>query len=293
MSSDRKKLIKEIISSASRAKIQAATIAILVFGCITITGGYFLLGSQSGRVDTVAQKEGGPSSHPVFSVLGLTMASSPSVADELSQIEDASSEKNGKWFGLCKKRSVNSINDFRRTVENDPALSVYYSGFNWEEAKLGSLKEDVMAYVSHRKGDVIKKTAKAIKLPKGDGYITDGVRTARTYCCNDIVLTPSAGPPNTLLPPPAVPPVGTLGAPPELFVPKGTPPATFSFPSVSDIPGTSVYPLGRRTSSQNPSDPPSHPPSSPVPEPGTLFLMGAGLVALAAVGRKNNFRSRN
>ena len=35
-------------------------------------------------------------------------------------------------------------------------LSVYYAGFNWDEAKIGSLKEDVIAYVAHRKGDVIQ-----------------------------------------------------------------------------------------------------------------------------------------
>nr|WP_321464731.1 PEP-CTERM sorting domain-containing protein [uncultured Desulfobulbus sp.] len=198
------------------------------------------------------------------------------VKQEISQIEDASSEKDGKWLGLCQKQSIKSIEDFRRTVENDPTLSVYYAGFNWEEAKLGSLKEDVMAYVSHRKGEVIAQTAKPIKLPKGDGFITDGVRTARTYCCNDIELTPSAGSPT---PGSSVfPPVDPLGALPQLLAPQHLPLTIPSYPLLSNSPGNIVY-------DRTPDSPPKDSTSPPVPEPGTLLLMGVGLLALAAVGR--------
>ncbi|MDD2465063.1 MAG: PEP-CTERM sorting domain-containing protein [Desulfobulbus sp.] len=210
-----------------------------------------------------------------------TVASSAKDADKLTQFEDASSQKNGKWYGLCQKRSVQSLEDFRRTVENDPALSVYYAGFNWEEAKLGNLKEDVMAYVAHREGDVIKKTAKPIKLPKGDGYITDGVRTARTYCCNDIDLTPSAGNPNPSPPLGALPPAAPLAATPALLPPASGPRTTtssFPLPPIVPWPGTHY--------SEPPSPTPPAPPTPAVPEPGTLLLMSVGLLALAAFGRK-------
>ena len=49
---------------------------------------------------------------------------------DITKIEDASSEQNGHWRGLCRKRSVDSVEDFRRTVASDPVLSGYFSGFN-------------------------------------------------------------------------------------------------------------------------------------------------------------------
>ena len=187
------------------------------------------------------------------------------VSPELANLADASSQKNGQWYGLCKKRSVQSIEDFRRTVENDPTLSVYYAGFNWEEAKIGSLKEDVLAYVAHRKGDVIGPTTKPIKLPKGDQYITDGERTARTYCCNDIDLSPSAG--NESPPPPYMGESELLL--PPIPVPKLS---TVFHPADLPWPPDPVPPISSRTV---------------VPEPGTIALLGLGLLVLAGIGRRS------
>ncbi|GAM08096.1 hypothetical protein OR1_00367 [Geobacter sp. OR-1] len=101
---------------------------------------------------------------------------------------DVSSEMDGKYYGLCKKNSIKSVEDFRRTVAQDPALSAYFAGFNWESARLGKLDKELWTYVAYRKGDTIRRTSKPIRLPKGDGYISDGVRTVRTYCCNDYVI---------------------------------------------------------------------------------------------------------
>ncbi len=114
---------------------------------------------------------------------------------DITAVEDASSEMDGEWLGLCEKNSIKSVEDFQRTVLNDKVLLAHYSGFDWNNASLGKHDKATLAFVSHRKGDVIKKTSKPIKLPKGDGYITDGTLTARTFCCNDIILAPAAGPP--------------------------------------------------------------------------------------------------
>ena len=104
--------------------------------------------------------------------------------------ETATSEIAGKWYGLCKKNSVKTIEDFRVVVGSDPVLTAHFADFDWVHAQSGKLDDAIWTSVSYRKGDAIAKTRKKIKLPKGDGYITDGKRRVRTYCCNDYVVDP-------------------------------------------------------------------------------------------------------
>jgi hypothetical protein len=203
---------------------------------------------------------------------------------DITEVEDASSEMDGEWLGLCPKNSIKSVEDFQRAVFNDKVLLAHYSGFDWNNASLGKHDEEMLAFVSHRKGDVIKKTSKPIRLPKGDGYITDGTHTARTFCCNDIILSPSAGPP------PEDVVVGfSSGMPPmEDFtldpLPLTLPPETVSFYRESYSPRR-ISPT--TTTYQNPSA--VHPtPTQPVPEPATLILFGTGLFVLIITARKKN-----
>lgn len=186
---------------------------------------------------------------------------------DITEIQDASSEIHGKWFGLCAKKSVHSVEDFRRTVTNDPVLSKYYAGFNWESAKMGHLEEETYAFVAHKKDAVIQKTSKPIKLPRGDGFITDGERTARTYCCNDIVFSPSAGVPEKDVP---MPPVIPSRVPETPFPPQIVP---------------FFGPLDHFPSDHSPPKSPVSP-EKPVPEPDTLLLFGIGLLVII-FSRKN------
>lgn len=217
---------------------------------------------------------------------------------DITEVEDASSEMDGEWLGLCEKNSIKSVEDFQRTVLNDKVLLAHYSGFDWNNASLGERDEEVLAFVSHRRGEVIKKTSKPIKLPKGDGYITDGTHTARTFCCNDIILSPAAGPP----PEDAV--VGFLSGMPPLEegtldpLPLTLPPETFTLdPLPLTLPPETVssyrFPSGN---SHPPISPPisqpAAPPTQPVPEPATLILFGAGLFVLIITTWKKNTRNK-
>jgi hypothetical protein len=104
--------------------------------------------------------------------------------------EDAGFERDGKWYGLCKKNSVHSINDFRNTVSEDQVLKTHFADFKWEKAGMGKLEKSILAYVYFRKNGKIFRKAKPITLPAGDEYITDGNIRVRTNCCNDYTEKP-------------------------------------------------------------------------------------------------------
>lgn len=198
---------------------------------------------------------------------------------DITEVADASSEMGGKWLGLCKKNSIKSVEDFQRTIQNDEVLSSHYSGFDWKNARLGKQNEEILAFVSHRKGDVIKETSKPIKLPKGDGYITDGTHVARTFCCNDIILAPSAGPPpdKDILSPSAGPPYDIYNFPQS----EDPLPDMYIMPQFYPLYGG----IGQRKTYHTTNKDPD---SEPIPEPGTLILFGIGLAVLATVYRRRN-----
>lgn len=112
-----------------------------------------------------------------------------SVSEE-TDFADESFENGGKWYGLCQKDSIRSIEDFHKTVEGDRVLSAHFADFKWENAVLRRLEKPAFAYVYFRKNDAIVRKAKPIKLPAGDQYITDGAKRIRTHCCNDYEETP-------------------------------------------------------------------------------------------------------
>ncbi len=147
---------------------------------------------------------------------------------EVQEPPDAGSEVSGEWYGLCDKNRVYSINDFRKILGNDSVLATYFSDFDWENARMGKLENALWAHVSYRKSDRLSTTRRAIRLPKGDGYITDGKRWLRTYSCADYV--PAGTPPErSAAAPDTLPPVRTNAPDDELdkivksVIPNSTP----------------------------------------------------------------------
>jgi hypothetical protein len=107
------------------------------------------------------------------------------------EFNDADFECQDRWYGLCGKNSITSIDDFRKTASNDAVLKWHFADFKWEEAHMGRLGKDTLAYVFYRRNGQVFRKKSPIKLPAGDQYITDGKMFVRTYCCNNYVAAVS------------------------------------------------------------------------------------------------------
>jgi hypothetical protein len=74
-------------------------------------------------------------------------------------------ERDGKWYGLCDKNSIRSIEDFRQTVMNDPVLRVHYADFRWEEAVMKTRKTDTLMSISEKTTSYSEKPRQLNCLP--------------------------------------------------------------------------------------------------------------------------------
>lgn len=166
------------------------------------------------------------------------------------------------WYGLCPQRSVTSVDDFRQAVLSNPQLAAYYSDFQWDKARLVKTEAPRLVYVSYQKAGTIVRTTRPKRLPQGDLILTDGVRQARAYCCNEVAEITEAPavpkPPLEIVDAPLPPPVEigqtALASPPaELAQPAlpvqgpptaGGPPAVASPPQSLTGPPAAVLPPG-------------------------------------------------
>ncbi len=185
------------------------------------------------------------------------------ISSEDTDFEGADFERNGKWYGLCPKNSIRSVEDFRRTVSGDQTLKVHYASFNWDKASMGRLSSPIPAYVYFRKGEKIFRKEKPIQLAAGDEYITDGKTVVRTYCCNEYVSgAPATEPEAPAETPPAV--TESIPVPPPVKVAENTVKPLIQ-PTGNPLRGTTRVTTDERH------------PSTPVPEADTLLLLGFGL----------------
>ena len=112
----------------------------------------------------------------------------------LENVDNSTSEYNGKWLGLCEKNSINSkntnnpIKSFKNVVMKDPTLLQHFDNFIWDRAKIVKLDTQILANITHRSGSIIKISKKELVLKKDEELLTDGNRIIRTFCCNDVIV---------------------------------------------------------------------------------------------------------
>jgi len=181
---------------------------------------------------------------------------------------------------------VESAKELRNAIAHDPVVAEHYADFDLPNACIRRNDRNRSVYVSYRIGEKIFWTKKPLTIAKGETLITDGAHIARTRCGNRVSETPmqpmspaeptpqaleTAQNPGLLAEP--LPPFDLpIDAPPgtQILVPEHQG-ETF-FPPILPVywGGTSSGPGG----SVNPV--PSTPPTL-TPEPGTLFMVGAGV----------------
>ena len=206
---------------------------------------------------------------------------------------------------------IASVDSLRSIVEHNPEIARHLRDFDLQHAKVVHVTEPRAVYVSYRIGSNIFWTTKRLTLAKGESLVTDGTRTLRGRCGNDVsdaAVEPTSEeePPIAELDTPlslpqvdadseldlaplpmlaSVPPDSTFTGGPTLFVPPvgsssgstSTPPTDSGSPPSSPPPPFIFPPFGPPGSSV---PVPSTPPVS-TPEPSTLLLM---LFGAAGVG---------
>mgnify|MGYP001767837588 CR=1 FL=1 len=262
-------------------RIVLILVAILLF--LTIVGTAVYLLTKSPAQPTSAEKIAEPNQFAVKQQTKLP------VQDD---VLDANYETNGKWFGLCPRGAIHSVEDFRKMVDSDPILKAHFANFNWDKAQMGKLEKSMRAYVHYRKDDIIFLKKTPIVLPAGDGFITDGDTLVRTNCCNsynpvsDLDIDPAAGPmqPQMPLSMESVPLPPVPGQPATVDNPM-TPvtKATGASPIALPMPPPVYPPPGYDPPETRPTD---DPPPPPVPIPAAVWILGTGLAVLIGLRKK-------
>lgn len=202
---------------------------------------------------------------------------------------------------------VQNIQELRNAVANDPLVARLYANFDLSRAHVVRLAQNEEVYVAYRLNGKIYWTKKRLLLRAGETVITDGKHEARTRCGNRISETPMqpvapVEPPNAAVnaPPgstlvaenPAVPQLPPLDPP---FLDPATPGLAFiPQPPANPPPDIIPPPIFPIVGGGPPSfpyiTPPPPPPPISTPEPGTLSLLGLGILALGTAAGISKIR---
>jgi hypothetical protein len=202
---------------------------------------------------------------------------------------------------------VTSVAELRASTSLDPILKKAYGEFNWARAHAFVFGTDTGVFMEFRRGNIIHWTKNRVVVPAGTLAFTDGRFTVLARCGNLISWAPSE-PSEEINPgllespvepisPPATPPTvdrrewqsasTTTPALPGPVATNTTPSATTG-PQVETLGGTPccfgvIYLPPVNTTSAPPSVTPPITPTVQVPEPSSLTLLVAGLLALAII----------
>ena len=206
---------------------------------------------------------------------------------------------------------VHSPEELRQAAERDRVVGDLYEGFDYQQAKVVTVTQPKLVYLSYRMKDKIYWTKKKVALHKGEKLLTDGKMTARTRCANQVsgrakgAVSPEE-PPMALFEEPITADGGTATHAPFPshfqsalltrpfdggFGPAGPPSGSAGlyapgigggYPPISP-PG---FPIGGGGGTVGPPPPPNTPPPAVVPEPGTMLLVASGAAAMFWKRRK-------
>jgi hypothetical protein len=202
---------------------------------------------------------------------------------------------------------VTNSEELRAVSAHDPVVREHYAQFDFRKARVVRLRRAQLVYLSYRIGDKIYWTTKKVTLHKGEKLITDGKMTARTRCANRVSALPQKKafpqePAVTLFDKPIDSSMriplpenfrsalesrpGLPGWGPAPLGPVGPGGLVASSPSPLGggyLPVGSPLAPGSRCSKSgvcNTGPPGPGPPSVPVPEPGTVELICAEILAM-------------
>lgn len=203
--------------------------------------------------------------------------------------------------------------ELKAVSEHDAAVREHYSRFDFHKARVVTVHQPTLVYLSYRIGDKIYWTKKKVSLHKGEQLITDGTITARARCGNRVASLPqkygfSREPSASMFDQPIVPGSSTkipfpkdfhsaLESRPTGWGPAALPPGAAAAGGLSPL-GSGYLPIG------SPLAPPVRtcgktgngscgsvtglgpsPQSLPVPEPGAAELICAEILAAIVAWR--------
>lgn len=87
---------------------------------------------------------------------------------------------------------VASPEELAEAMRKDPVVLRHYAGFDPRRARVETLRQPRLAYVSYRIRDRVYFTSKPVRLFAGEQVITDGKTTIRARCGNKVEETPQA-----------------------------------------------------------------------------------------------------
>ena len=189
---------------------------------------------------------------------------------------------------------VASVEELKDAIGHDPIVARHLENFSVQTAKLVKVAVARPVYVSYRRGSRIFWTTRPITLSKGETVITDGKRTLRGRCGNDVSADPEAPisaeePTDEELDTP-LPTFETLDSviPDPVLDPSGYQVPHHGFPISPPTPGAApLYPVTPVSVPVIFSGGGSTPQTSPAsliatPEPSTLVLLFFGVVGIGA-----------